>query len=176
MNTHYKKLILSALFTAIISVCAQIILPLPSGIPITLQTFAVGVCGYLLGVKYSSFCVVGYLLLGFFGAPIFSGFSAGPAVLFGKSGGFLFGFILLAVFCGIATNYKLKWIKLLLGIIGVLFTHLLGCVQFSIVFQTNLFSAFLISSLPFIIKDIISIIAALVLSEIIKRKSIMRSL
>ncbi len=55
MNERRKSetfsLILAALFAAVIAVCAQIQIPTPF-FTITLQTFAVALCGYTLGAKY----------------------------------------------------------------------------------------------------------------------------
>jgi len=44
-------LVITALMTATFAVMAQIVIPMPIGIPFTLQTFAVCLSGYLLGVK-----------------------------------------------------------------------------------------------------------------------------
>ena len=48
------KLISVALITAAMAIVSQLSIPLPSGIPITLQTLAVAFAGYLLGAKYGT--------------------------------------------------------------------------------------------------------------------------
>ena len=52
------------MFTAILAVLSILQIPMPSGVPITLQTFAVALCGYVLGRKNGTLCVLLYLLLG----------------------------------------------------------------------------------------------------------------
>ena len=57
------------MFTAVLAVLSILQIPMPSGVPITLQTFAVALCGYVLGRKNGTLCVLLYLLLGFAGVP-----------------------------------------------------------------------------------------------------------
>ena len=91
-------MILAALFTALMAVFAQIQIPTPF-FPITLQTFAIAICGYTLGVKFSLFSVFAYILLGVAGAPVFSGFCGGFHHISGPAGGFVIGFPFLVLFC-----------------------------------------------------------------------------
>ena len=88
-----------ALFTALLSVCAQLVIPLP-GVPLNMALFAVHLAALLLGPRRAAASVAAYLLLGTFGAPVFSSFSSGPAVLLGPSGGFLFGYLFCALAAG----------------------------------------------------------------------------
>ena len=96
-----------AMFAAILAVCSQIAIPLPSGVPVTLQTFAVGLVGYALGAKQGPVAVLVWCAIGLVGAPVFSNFMGGPAVLFGKTGGFIYGFLPMALLCGLAAEKKL---------------------------------------------------------------------
>ncbi len=162
--------IISALFTAIICISAQMVFLLPSGIPLTLQTLAVCLCGYILNTKYAALSVITYLLLGLFGLPVFSYFSGGPAVLFGKNGGFLFGFIALSICCSIIKHKNKKALKFLMGIIGIFICHIFGIIQFSLVFGTTIVTSFVLVSLPTVFKDLICVIAAFFISEIISRR------
>ena len=54
----------AAVFAALLAVLSQIALPMPWGIPITLQTFAVALCGYVLGPALGPVAVGVYLALG----------------------------------------------------------------------------------------------------------------
>lgn len=60
---------------------------MPTGVPITLQTFAMALCGYVLGWQLGISATLLYIVLGTVGVPIFAGMSAGPGVLFGYTGG-----------------------------------------------------------------------------------------
>ena len=54
----------TGLFAALIIVCTFVTVPLPTGVPLTLQTFAVALGGFLLGPVYGTLAVGVYLLLG----------------------------------------------------------------------------------------------------------------
>ena len=153
--------LVAALFAAICAVCAQIIIPLPSGVPLTLQTLAVCLSGAVLGVKWGIISTLCYILMGAVGVPVFSSFSSGFGVLFGPTGGFIFGFLFLTVFCALAKNQKKAVFKFLLIFVGVAFCHLTGIIQYSFVSKTPFLEAFLVSSSVFIPKDIISAFCAL---------------
>ena len=81
-KTRTQKMILAALFTAVIAVLSQTAIPTPFDVPLTLQTFAVALCGYTLGIKWGVASVAAYILLGAVGVPVFSGFKGGAQVLF----------------------------------------------------------------------------------------------
>ena len=67
-------LVLTALFAAVIMVCAWISIPLPfTQVPITLGTLGIMLAALLLGPKYGTMSVVLYLALGAVGIPVFFG-------------------------------------------------------------------------------------------------------
>ena len=68
------------LMTAAIAVLAQISIPMPAGVPMTMQTFAVPLAGILLGAKKGTFATVAYLLLGAVGVPVCSPFPLCPGL------------------------------------------------------------------------------------------------
>lgn len=58
------RLITAALFTAITAVLSQTAIPTPFDVPLTLQTFAVALCGYVLGVKWGLASTAAYIPFG----------------------------------------------------------------------------------------------------------------
>ena len=163
------NLVTAALFTALTAVCSQIAVPMPTQVALTLQTFAVALCGYVLGIKWGLASIITYILLGTVGVPLFSGFKGGPQVLFGPSGGFIFGFILFVLLCGVSLLIKNKALKLVLGLGGLSVCHILGIIQFAVVYKTDIISSFLMVSAPYLIKDVISVAAAFFLSIYIRK-------
>lgn len=163
-----KSVTFTAVFAAILAALSQVALPLPFGVSLTLQTFAAALCGYSLGAIWGVISVAVYIALGAAGVPVFSSFRSGIGVLAGASGGFIFGFIFLALLCGIAFN-KSKPLCLILSLSGLLLCHLPGVVQFSFVTGTKFFASFLAVSLPFLIKDIISVILAYIVAKKIRK-------
>jgi biotin transport system substrate-specific component len=89
------SLAVTALGVALLAVCSWI--AVPAAIPFTLQTFAVGAVLGLLGGRRGTAAILCYLLLGAAGLPVFAGFSGGAGILFGTTGGYLLGFLLMGL-------------------------------------------------------------------------------
>ncbi len=168
MNKTIKKQILSAFFAAIISVMSLIVIPSPTGIPITLQTFAVSLCGFILDWEYGTLSVIIYLTAGLLGLPVFSGLTGGIGTLFGVTGGFLIGFLPLAIGCGLSERNPQN---IIFSALGLLFCHLIGISWFVFLTESNILIALSTVSLPYIIKDIISVFAAYMISRIIHKRT-----
>lgn len=45
---NVRSMVMIGMFTAVLAVLSILEIPMPSGVPITLQTFAVALCGYVL--------------------------------------------------------------------------------------------------------------------------------
>lgn len=164
-----RKLTAAALFTAVTIVLAQISVMTPWGVPFTLQTFAIALCGYMLGARIGFASVITYIILGAAGVPVFSNFRGGINMIFGLTGGFIFGFVPLVLLSGVAYSYKNIFLKISLGLLGLGVCHTLGVLQFSFVTASSLPHSFMLVSFPYLVKDIVSIIAAYYLSLIIKK-------
>ncbi len=99
------KLALALGFAAITGLLAQVRLPLPwSPVPITGQTFGVLLAGVMLGRWWGGISMALYMTIGAAGVPWFNGAVGGLAVLAGPTGGYLFGFVLAALFLGHFTD------------------------------------------------------------------------
>ena len=79
----------AGLFAAVIAVMAQISIPMPLGVPMTMQTFAITLAAVVLGSKLSAIATLVYLLLGAVGVPVLANFSGGIDKFVGPTGGFL---------------------------------------------------------------------------------------
>ena len=134
MKFSTRDLCFCAIGAALIAVCAWI--SIPADVPFTLQTFAIfAVCG-LLGGKRGTVSVLVYLLLGAVGAPVFAGFRGGFASLIGTTGGYLVGFILLALIIALAqAHWGLgQWVFVLSAAVGLLVCYAFGTAWFLIVY------------------------------------------
>ena len=158
----------AAVFAAVIAVSAQIQFPLPSGVPVTLQTLAVALCGYCLTIRMGMSAILVYILIGLVGAPVFSGFTGGVAVLFGKTGGFIIGFVFLVFACGAASEAEKKSVRIVFGLIGLILCHLVGTLWYAFLTESSVLSAAVLVSLPFILKDAICVVSAVFLSPRLK--------
>jgi len=92
---------LIGLMTALTCVLGPLAIPLPfSPVPISFTNLAVYLAVYVLGMKAGAVSYLVYLLLGMAGLPVFSGFTGGFGKLAGPTGGYLIGFIFMAVISG----------------------------------------------------------------------------
>ena len=97
-----RKLVLIALMTAITCIFAPMAIPIPvSPVPISLTNLVIMISIYVLGFKDATISYIVYLLLGLVGLPVFSGFTGGLGKLAGPTGGYLIGFIFLALISGL---------------------------------------------------------------------------
>ena len=184
-----KTMIITAMFAAVIAVLAQIAFPLPSGVPVTLQTFAVALTGVVLGAKLGTISTFVYILLGAVGVPVFSGFNGGLGAIVGKTGGFIWGFLFLAFFAGAGAAMmkgapdsgkkdagKGKTALLstaagfVLGIIGLLICHVLGTAQFAILGNMGFWQAAVLVSVPYLVKDVCSLALACILGLQVRKQ------
>ncbi len=100
-----KKLALALGMAVLTGLLAQARIQLPwSPVPITGQTFAVLLAGVLLGRRWGGASLAIYAALGFAGVPWFSGWASG----LGATGGYIFGFILAALFLGHFTDKYIR--------------------------------------------------------------------
>ena len=72
-----RDLVICALFAAMTAILAQISIPFPGGVPLTLQLLSISLCGVLLGSKRGFMSILVYIILGAIGLPVFAGFSGG---------------------------------------------------------------------------------------------------
>lgn len=105
-NHSTKSLVYIAIGTALIAALSQISLSI-GPVPFTLQTLAIGLIACLYKPKEALASVALYLALGAIGLPIFAGFSGGFAALVGPNAGFLWGFLIYAMFI---KPYKIRFL------------------------------------------------------------------
>ena len=160
-----RNLVLAALLTALTTVCSQIQIPLPM-VPINLALFAVHLAGALLGAKWGALSMTAYALLGVVGAPVFAGFSSGPAVLFGKTGGYILGYILCALLVGLISRrigYTARGLVIAM-VAGVAACYVFGTIWFMVITGMSLQLSMTYCVLPFLPGDAVKIALATLLA------------
>ena len=171
MKSSVFPMILTALCTAIIAVLAQIIIPLPL-IPITGQTLAIGLVVTILGLKYGTYAVLLYILLGAIGLPVFQSFTGGLGILFGPTGGYIIGFIPTALVIG----YYLEKTRLtfthalVANLLGMLVTLAFGAVWLKYVAELSWTGALFSGVIPFLIVGVIKAILAAWVGVIVRQR------
>jgi biotin transport system substrate-specific component len=97
---------LIATFAALVAVCS-VATALPfgvNGVPVTLQMFAIFLCGAVLGARRGFLAVLLYLAVGAAGLPIFAGGASGLAPFAGVTGGYLIAFPFAALVVGLVVE------------------------------------------------------------------------
>lgn len=162
------------MFAALIAVCSWI--SIPSTVPFTLQTMGVFITVGILGGKRGTCAILVYILLGAIGIPVFAGFSGGLGVLFGTTGGYIFGFLFSAlVMWAIEKLFKQTKLMFFISmIIGLIVCYIFGTAFFIMVY-TKTSGDVAISTvlgwcvIPFIVPDLIKIVISFILTERLKK-------
>lgn len=136
---------LIGVMTAVTCILGPLAIPLPfSPVPISFTNLAIYLTLYVLGMKAGTFSYLVYLLLGLVGLPVFSGFTGGPAKLFGPTGGYLAGFIFMALIAGFFIDrFPKKYYLHIAGmILGTFICYIFGtawlCFQMKLSFGAGL--------------------------------------
>ena len=113
-----------------------------------------------------------YLLLGAVGLPVFSGFGAGPGQLLGATGGYLVGFLCLALVCWLVTHFldDNLWATALGMLLGLVVCYAFGTAWFLVVYARTSGPVGLVTALswcvvPFVVPDCIKMALALLISR-----------
>ena len=171
-----KNMCYVGLFTAVIAIMAQISIPMPLGVPMTMQTFAITLAAIILGAKLSTISSLIYILLGAIGLPVLAGFSGGISKFVGPTGGFLISFPIMAFIIGYAVDHRSAFKgAFVVGLIaGTVVNYIVGIAMFCILTQSSVAVGFTACVLPFIPTAIIkAILATLIGFPIRKRLKVM---
>jgi len=182
-NSNSLDLCLIALFTAIISIVSQFNIPLPGGVPMTLQTFIVPVAGIVIGSRRGFMATLLYVILGAIGVPVFHGLTGGLGSIMGPTGGFIISFPVMALLAGMfyelavmfsgerdrngkaAIYYGLTIVGILAG---TLFNYVVGVLWFMIMTHNTPGAALSACVIPFIPTTIIKIVLVLILAPALR--------
>jgi biotin transport system substrate-specific component len=168
-----RTLIVTALFAALIVGGSYIAFPL-GPVPLTLQTLFVLLAGVLGGAKVGFTAVAVYLVLGAFGLPVFYGGSGGIAHFFSPTGGFLLALLGAAPLAGAISEVGFKREKsktrqllfITLGAMaGTIAIFMIGIPLLKIFLKVAWREALLIGLIPFIVGDLIKLVAVVLLGN-----------
>ena len=165
-----KEMTSIAIMTAVTCIMAQIAIPMPAGVPMTMQTFAITLAGVVLGSKAGAVSSLIYLLLGAVGVPVFSNFTGGAQMLVGPTGGFLISFPIMAFVSGLAVEQNKKWKFVVLLIVAAVLNYVVGVVMFMALMKTNFAAAMMACVVPFIPTAIVKLIVGGMAGIMIRRR------
>lgn len=163
----------TALAAALIAVSAMISIPFP--VPFTLQIFGVYFALFYLGSGRGALAVLLYVAIGALGLPVFSGFSGGVGRLFDATGGFILGFILLALvyFAMDSLLPPMNVGRAISVSVSLLAFYAFGSIWYAAFYTDGSLGGYLASTaltvLPFVLPDLVKIALAALLATRIKK-------
>jgi len=173
-----KNIILTGMFTAIICVLSQVIIPLQP-VPFSLSLLAIYLTGALLEPRYALSSALAYVILGAFGLPVFAGFAGGPHILTGMTGGFIMAYPVMALVTSVFYKLSKKFRSVLyigLPVLGMtlslIICYLLGTLWFCFVTKSSAAYALSVCVLPFIVFDLIKILMAVAIAEVLRKAAV----
>lgn len=166
-----KTMALIAVMTAVTCILAPLSIPI-GPVPISLTNFAIYLGLYIMGVHEEALSYIVYLLIGFVGLPVFSGFTGGAAKILGPTGGYLIGFLPMLIIAGIAIDiFDGKVIPSVTGmILGTAICYAFGTAWFCIQADYELKSALALCVIPFLPGDAVKIAIAAFLGPQLQKR------
>ena len=160
----------AAVLTALMCVLSPLTIPI-GPVPISLSVLVILFSVYVLGWKLGTLSVIVYILIGMVGVPVFSGFSGGIGKLLGPTGGYILGYIPMAVIAGLAVEMSSKrWVHFLGMVAGVAVLYVFGTAWLSLSAKMTVPAALAVAVLPFIPFDAVKIIIAMIAGPMIKER------
>lgn len=165
------NIVMIALFAAILCVISPFSIPI-GPIPLSLATFVIYVSLFFLGWKRGMIACLAYLIIGLAGVPVFTGFSGGIGKLAGPTGGYLIGYIFVALIAGIfIEKYEKSIVLCLVGLVlGTVVLYAFGTAWFCLSTGSHLGAALALCVLPFIPGDCIKIVSASLIGQSVKKQ------
>ncbi|MCD4744603.1 MAG: biotin transporter BioY [Desulfobacteraceae bacterium] len=169
ISQQLRHITYSSLFVALIAAGAFLAIPV-GPVPIVLQNMFVLLAGIILGPRWGLACVGIYLLIGACGLPVFSNGKAGIGHIFGPTGGYLLGYLPAVFITGLIAK---KWDKKMIATVFALLTgsiivYSTGVPWLKIVTGMEWSRTLALGMYPFILGDILKIIAATLIVKTIR--------
>lgn len=185
-SSRTRSVVFCALSIALMAVAAWVTVPF-GPVPFTLQTLAVMFVLFALTPTEALVAIGGYLVLGGIGLPVFSSFKGGLAALLGPTGGFIVGFFVAAAvalgvaylvrnvslfnsetertFFGASIKAGVLARNLLMGIVFLVVLYGFGWAWLAISANMDPMAAFAAAVAPFVVIDLLKMVAAVLLAQ-----------
>jgi bioY protein len=166
-----RNMALIAVMTALMCIFGPMSIPI-GAVPISLTPLLVYLSAYVLGMKSGTVAYLVYLLIGFVGVPVMSGYSGGPAKILGPTGGYLLAFILMALMTGFAVDHFYKNVPLqaVVMLLALVLCYAAGTAWF--VGQTKMAwgKALTVCVFPFIPLDCVKLFLAILVGRPVRER------
>lgn len=158
---NIRQISIIGVITAVICILGPLSIPI-GVVPISFTNLAIYFALYTLGMRRGTFSYIVYMLIGLVGIPVFSGFTGGLSKLAGPTGGYILGFIFMAIIGGwFIDRFWDKWYLSLIGmVVGTAVCYLFGTIWLAYQAHMSLGAALSVGVIPFIPGDMIKILIA----------------
>jgi len=155
-----REMVFTALFAAVLCVVAPFSLGVP--VPLSFATLVIYIAAGSLSWKCGVLSVVLYVMLGAVGLPVFSNFRGGFHMVAGLTGGYIIGYIPLALATGVITEMfeKKIWAHVFAMVIGTILLYTIGTAWFMLQSGNSLAVSLALCVTPFLIGDVLKIAVA----------------
>ena len=162
---------MTAVMAAVLAVIAPFALPI-GPVPISLCTLAIYFAVYVLGWRRGTMAVVVYVLLGAVGLPVFSNFAGGLGKLAGPTGGYIIGYIPLALIAGwfVQRFPRSRAMQLLGLVLATAVLYALGTAWICVQAGYEVAAALGVCVFPFVPGDLVKIAAALAVGPVLQNR------
>ena len=177
MKISSRTIAFTALLAAIICAIAPWTVPI-GPIPVSLATFGIYIASCVIDAKHGTVATIVYVVLGEIGVPVFSGARGGFGVIAGPTGGYIVGYVFLAVVTGLLIDFlgreKRIWIYPIAMIAGTAVLYAFGTAWFLIVYtRTGAITLGVVLAkcvLPFLLPDAVKLALATLLRARLYRR------
>lgn len=176
-KSNVYQITIIGLIATVICILGPISIPI-GVVPISFTNLAIFFAIYILGTKKAIISFFIYMLIGFVGVPVFSAFSGGPSKLLGPTGGYIIGFIFMALISGLFIDkFFEKWYLSAFGMIfGMVVCYTFGTIWLSFQADMHISAALAVGVLPFIPGDLAKILIAAFIGPQIRKRLISSNL
>ena len=167
-NSKVYPLAMAAVMAAVMCVLGPMAIPI-GPVPISLTNLVIYLALYLLGWELGSLSYLVYMLIGMVGVPVFSGYAGGLGKLLGPTGGYIIGFLPMAILAGLVIDKcSNRWVQLGGMIVGTAVCYALGTAWFCLQAGYALGAALGLCVFPFIPGDLAKMAVAMAVGPAIR--------
>ena len=161
-------LAMTALMAAVTCVLAPMAIPI-GPVPISLTNLAIYLSLYLLGWKWGTASYVVYMLIGMVGVPVFSGLTGGLGKLAGPTGGYIIGFVPMAVLAGLVIDHSRNRAVQFVGMAAATAVcYAFGTAWFCLSMDSTVSAALGLCVFPFIPGDAVKMLLAMTFGPMLR--------
>ena len=171
MKFDSKNMTKIAVMTAVICILGPLSIPI-GPVPISLAPLTILLSVYILGRASGSVATLLYVFLGAVGLPVFGGFTGGFGIIAGPTGGYIIGYVFLALISGwfIEHFYNMVWVQYMGMCLGMAVLYAFGTAWLAYVAHMTFAEALTVGVLPFIAVDMIKMAVSIILGRAVNKR------